>query len=144
MDNTILIALIGAGVSVLTVILTKVFDLILNRLTHRDEQDSKELTAIKELGGKVDNLGKRVDDLQLKLDETATVQCRVRILRFAEELRLGTPLHTKDHFDQTLEDIRQYDRFTTVHPEFRNEMTAASEELIKASYKERLERNDFL
>lgn len=140
MDTTIIVAIVGfCGIAI-----GKAVDLLIDRLKHKDEQDSKELVAIKEIGGKVDNLGGRIDDLQYKLDETATVQCRVRILRFAEELRLGTPLHTKDHFDQTMEDIHHYDMFTTKHPEFKNEITVASEELIKESYKERLGRNDFL
>lgn len=105
---------------------------------HDDKKDKKSgvLSAISALAEQV----KRIDG---KLESQAAVTARVRILRFADEMREGRR-HSKDAWDQVLTDIDGYEAYCEAHPEFRNNMTLATVRFIKETYAERLERNDFL
>lgn len=92
----------------------------------------------------------RVDDISVELaehvrrdDERNAKRARVRILRFADEILQGE-LHSKEHFDEILEDITEYNRYCTRHPEFPNDKAALSIAHIERTYRTRMERNDFL
>lgn len=91
-----------------------------------------ELTAIKQDIKRLDEKG----------DRREAVECRVRILRFEDELQEGRK-HSKDSFDQVLTDITIYDHYCEAHPEFKNQQTAATVEHIRKVYAERLEKRDF-
>ena len=69
--------------------------------------------------------------------------CRVRILRFADEIYLGQ-LHSHEHFKQILGDITHYEKYCDAHPEFENQIAVAAIEQIKESYNTRLRKHDFL
>lgn len=98
-----------------------------------------------ELSEKIDALADKVDKLEAKEDERDAVNKRVRILRFEDELQRDQR-HTKDSFDQVMEDINQYEKFCEPgkHPEFKNGKTEATIEHIKSVYAERLNKHDFL
>ena len=68
---------------------------------------------------------------------------RVRILRFADELLQGEP-HIQEHFNEILEDITEYNRYCSTHPDFPNDKAAISIGHIENVYRARLENNDFL
>lgn len=68
---------------------------------------------------------------------------RIRILRFADEVRQGKR-HSKEHFNEILEDITEYNRYCAHHPEFPNDKASISIALIEDTYRMRLEKNDFL
>ena len=53
-------------------------------------------------------------------DERYAKQCRTRILRFNDELIRGYR-HTKEHFDDVLEDITEYKQYCRDHTDFKNE-----------------------
>lgn len=105
---------------------------------HDDKQDkqSEVLKAIEALGDKVSRI-------QGELREQGAVNARVRILRFADEMREARR-HSKDAWDQVLTDIDGYEGYCEGHPEFKNNMTLATVTYIKTNYAERLERNDFI
>lgn len=69
--------------------------------------------------------------------------CRVRILRFADEIYLGQ-LHSHEHFKQILGDITHYEKYCDAHPEFENQIAVAAIAQIKESYNDRLRKHDFL
>lgn len=69
--------------------------------------------------------------------------CRVRILRFSDEIYLGQP-HSQEHFKQILGDITHYEKYCDEHPEFENQIAVAAIAQIKESYKDRLRKHDFL
>lgn len=69
--------------------------------------------------------------------------CRVRILRFADEIYLGQP-HSQEHFKQILGDITHYEKYCDAHPEFENQIAVAAIGQIKETYGERLKKHDFL
>ena len=70
-------------------------------------------------------------------------RARAHILRFADEVLQGK-LHSKEHFDEILEDITFYNRYCARHPEFPNDKATLSIAHIERVYRARLEKNDFL
>lgn len=98
---------------------------------------------VEKLDEKVDGLEMKLEESEAKADKREAITCRVRILRFGDELRIGTP-HSKENFDQVLSDIDTYKKFCDGHKDFENEKTVATTEIIKDNYRERISKNDFL
>lgn len=92
---------------------------------------------------KVDSLEQKVDVLKKKQDEERAENRRVRILRFGDEL-LHDKRHSKESFDQTLKDISDYEDYCHAHPEFKNDMTVSTTEVIKEQYKKCFKEHSFL
>lgn len=97
----------------------------------------------KEVIEKVDNLEKKVDKMESVNAEQTAKSCRVRILRFGDEL-LHDVHHSKEHFDQILVDITDYERYCKNNPDFKNNMTAITTSRIKSTYEECLQDHSFL
>lgn len=74
--------------------------------------------------------------------EKEALHNRAMILRFADEM-FGETYHSQDHFEEILERIDKYEKYCDGHKGFKNGRTAASEEIIKAQYKECLQRHSF-
>lgn len=68
---------------------------------------------------------------------------RSRILRFADELRVGTP-HSEEMFNQILDDITFYQDYCSTHPHYQNQKAISAIALISEDYDERLKTNSFL
>ena len=79
----------------------------------------------------------KVDALEQKVDENQATTMRVRILRFENELQ-EERIHSKDSWDQVMDDIDRYEKYTEKHPKFKNNITAASINHIKNKYGELL------
>lgn len=84
-----------------------------------------------------------VDTIRDENREIHAKDCRVRILRFADEIYLGQP-HSHEHFKQILGDITHYEKYCDAHPEFENQIAVAAIAQIKDTYNERLKKHDFL
>lgn len=83
-------------------------------------------------------------DRHIKMDdERYAKQCRLRILRFNDEI-LQAKKHTKEHFDETLDDITEYERYCETHPGYRNSKAGMAIENIKKVYQKCLADKDFL
>ena len=93
----------------------------------------------KELMDKVNTLETKVG----ALEKSDVIDCRVRILTFADEIRRGLR-HSKETFDQVLSDIDTYERYCTEHPDFMNNKTVAAKAKILDMYSECMDNNDFL
>ena len=119
----IVIAIIGSGA--LSTLISAIFTAIANR--------KSRLTAIE---GKLDELGKKITDQGAKEDEREAVTCRVRILRFEDDLR-DNRQPSYESFMQVLEDITTYENFSSTHPDFPNSKTVMTIDHIKSVYKER-------
>lgn len=87
-------------------------------------------------------ISEKLNALEEKVDENQATTIRVRILRFEDELQ-GGKRHSKDSWDQVMDDIERYERYTIEHPCFKNEITVASINHIRSGYSERLEKRDF-
>jgi len=84
-----------------------------------------------------------VDTIRDENREIHAKDCRVRILRFSDEIYLGQN-HTHEHFKQILGDITHYEKYCDAHPEFENQIAVAAIAQIKDTYNERLKKHDFL
>ena len=116
--------------------------LFINRFwAKRDEKKGK----LKEIQESISDMDEKLNAHIAADDERYAVQCRTRILRFADEL-INEPkhLHTQGQFDQTLQDITEYDHYCAEHPTFRNELTLRSAEIIRQIYGECAREHKFL
>lgn len=93
----------------------------------------------KELMDKVNTLETKVG----ALEKSDVIDCRVRILTFADEIRHGVR-HSEETFDQVLSDIDTYERYCTEHPDFMNNKAVAAKAKILDIYSECMDNNDFL
>ena len=109
-------------------------------LITRHDKKKDDLGEIKKA---IESLKAELDKIDKKGDRRDAENRRVRILRFEDELQRGLE-HSKDSFDQVLEDITWYLKYCDKDPDFKNDMTAATIEHIRAVYRERLEKHDFL
>ncbi|MDO4168132.1 MAG: hypothetical protein Q4D32_12080 [Eubacteriales bacterium] len=92
---------------------------------------------------KVEKLGDDLQSLRTVSDEREAKAARVRILRFGDEIYQGT-MHSKEHFDQTLDDITEYEQYCASHPDFKNDMTVLTVQTIKETYQKCLGKHNFL
>lgn len=94
---------------------------------------------------KVDRLSKDVEMLKEDCDKREADQCRVRILRFNDELIHAKEVrHTKEHFDQTLNDIAIYESYCQSHGRYKNHIADDAIDRIKRIYSECGDKGSFL
>lgn len=91
----------------------------------------------------ISNLDKKIDKLQCSSDQSMAYMWRYRILRFDDEIR-HEEKHTKEHFDQILEDITQYEKYCVTHPDFPNNKAVFAIQNIKSVYRKCTEEGTFL
>lgn len=92
---------------------------------------------------KLEKLENGMAEIESKVAENDAKQARVRILRFGDEI-YNDVLHTKEHFNQILQDITEYEHYCETHKDFENDRTVATTKLIKEVYEECLENKSFL
>lgn len=97
----------------------------------------------KDLLSQVTAMKTEIDTIRDENREIHAKDCRVRILRFSDEIYLGQP-HSQEHFKQILGDITHYEKYCNAHPEFENQIAVAAIAQIKESYNDRLRKHDFL
>lgn len=91
----------------------------------------------------IEDLKQDVEHLQDKIEEKDALSIRRRILHFNRELVKGE-LHTEEEYNEILDDITAYEKYCLEHPQFPNKKAVFAEENIHKSYKERLDKRDFL
>ena len=99
-----------------------------------------EITSIKT---DMNTMKNNLEQIKDQDDERYAVQCRIRILRFNDEL-LVNMAHTKDYFDQILHDVDEYEFYCDNHPEFKNNITIFAVDNIKKCYQKCLTEHEFL
>ena len=91
----------------------------------------------------ISDVNKKLDG-HIKKNELDTVKAsRLRILRFNDELIRGLT-HTKEHFDEILEDVNVYDKYCKEHEEYENAKAELSIQNIKRVYQHLEKTNGFL
>lgn len=108
---------------------------LLQRRDNKEDCSKKIIEMIKKLDEKIDKLDG-------ELSERSAISCRVRILKFMDEILEGWE-HSYDSYVQVMQDITNYLNYCREHPEFKNHQTEASIEYIKNDYQEHLEKNSF-
>lgn len=84
-----------------------------------------------------------LEQLRKEIGEKDATTRRYRILRFNDEILHGTK-HTKEHFDQILEDITQYEKYCLENPEYENNKATLSIKNIEKVYQKCVEENVFV
>lgn len=97
----------------------------------------------KEFANQFQVLGEKIDQISYTNKEGMALTWRYRILRFNDEI-LHNEKHTKEHFDQLLEDITQYERYCKDHPEFPNNKAVCAIKNIRNVYQKCCDEGTFL
>ena len=91
-----------------------------------------------------------IDDLKDSISEMQTAEAvkeatsaRRRILRFNDEI-LRDVDHSKEYFDDILEDIKTYEDFCAEHRDFTNGKTVMATKNIQRCYEVCMEKHNFL
>ena len=93
----------------------------------------------------VTDTNKKIDNLNGKVDENSASICRTRILRFGDELiHEKARYHTKEHFDQIMEDIDTYEKYCQCHPFYKNNKAVSTIKLIEKTYQHCMDEGSFL
>lgn len=96
-----------------------------------------------EVISKVDNLENNLNEMKKAQEERDAKEARTRILRFGDEL-IHDVHHTKEHFDDVLQDMTDYENYCASHPDFKNNRTHLTTQIIKETYHKCLEEHNFL
>ena len=96
-----------------------------------------------ELIEKVDKLEKKIERMDHDAGEQRAKDARARVLRFGDEI-LHNDRHSKEHFDDILQDITEYENYCEAHPEFENDRMTLTAQKIKETYKKCWEEHSFL
>lgn len=91
----------------------------------------------------IEDLSNKLDAFMEKSEENQIKTIRLRILRFDDELRLNIR-HSREYFDNILDDIAEYKKFCDSHPLFRNEKVNHAVDHINKAYDKCHQDNDFL
>ena len=91
----------------------------------------------------MEQLERDLEGMKEAQEERDAISCRSRILHFGDETIHGVR-HTKEHFDQILRDITNYERYCDSHPNFENNTTVLTSQRIKDIYENCLKSADFL
>ena len=112
-------------------------------LSNRHASNKDILTAVRGVEGRVATLEDRVGSLQDDQEKDRAEYARLRVLRFNGEL-LRNQKHTKEEFDQVLDDIDTYEDYCDDHPRYANNKAVLAIENVKRCYESCLKQHDFL
>ena len=94
---------------------------------------------------KIDDIGVELARLCFTVDENSAKASRERILGFGDELiYYPERKHSKDQFDNVAQHITEYNAYCKEHPEFKNNMTETTTQLILSTYERCMKEHDFL
>ena len=97
----------------------------------------------KEVLEQVSQLTIEVDILKREEELERARQARQRILRFNDEI-LFNKRHSKEHFDEILDDIDTYEAYCDSHENYENNKAVLAISTIREVYRECLKDHDFL
>ena len=129
----LLIGVLGAGIG--SGIMAIVLAALQRKWKKADQQD-----VILE---KLDTITTRMDQMEAAAAEREAKDARIRILRFGDECSHEVR-HSREHFEQLIEDVDAYETYCSEHPEFKNNKAVLTIKIIKDTYQRRLVANDFL
>lgn len=134
--------LLGGGILTFIQFLISRHDAKTEKKEAKSDAVTKQHTEIME---RFDLVDQKIDALNDKIDEREAVLARTHILRFADELyNFKDVKHTKEYFDQILEDSATYDKFCKDHPDFRNGRTTHAIKYINEIYDKLFREQKFL
>ena len=135
------IGMYGGGVIVVLMTLIQVAPIKINPWSWLGKCIGRAING--EVIEKVETLTKDVAKNKADDDEQWASLSRTHILRFGDEIRHGV-IHSKEHFDQVLLDIKKYVRYCEAHADYENDVANATIDLIREKYRKCLDENKFL
>ena len=96
-----------------------------------------------EVISKVEKLEQDIQRIENTEGERYAKSARTRVLRFGDEVIHGEK-HSKEHFDDILLDIHEYEVYCKEHPEFENDRMQFTAMHIKETYAKCMKENSFL
>lgn len=90
----------------------------------------------------VNELSKKIDNLEEKIDLNKAESNRARILRFNGEIKRGLR-HDEEEFNDCLGAIDSYENYCKSHPEYPNSKAVMAIANIKRVYEKAYSENDF-
>ena len=130
MDLTVLVSVVFGGA----------FLAFIEFLIQRHDAKADKKDEVKE---SLDKLNERVTGIEDELARSVATTSRVRILRCSDEITRGVR-HSKEYFDQMLEDVNRYSAYCSAHPEFHNSKATLAIKNVERVYEKCLQDNDFL
>lgn len=127
---TIVLSVFGGGA------LLSFLQFIINRHDTKSGKHSAIMEAINKV--KVE-----LDTLRGEINEDRATNARIRILSFSDEIRHNVK-HSKESFDQMMQDIDTYKRYCDKHPEYRNNRAVMAITNIERIYSDCLREHNFL
>ena len=94
-------------------------------------------------GDKIDKLMALVQEISERVDHSSATNARTRVLRFDDELINGIH-HSKEYFQQTLEEIDTYEAYCSKHPDFKNNACVLAIEHIRRVYSHLQDNGGFI
>ena len=100
-------------------------------------------TSIVNVNQKIEGIQNDVVDIREEAKEREANNRRTRILEFGDEILHGVD-YSKEHFDQILIDITEYENYCDDHAHYINHVAIAAIKHIKNVYQKCLEEDSFL
>ena len=100
-----------------------------NRKDTREEME----TYREETREHFDNIQKQLSNHIREDEDDNAKQTRTRILRFYDEMCEGKH-HSESHFEDILDDIDSYERYSESHPDFKNSRGKVAMEYIRKTF----------
>lgn len=129
----LLIGLLGAGIG------SGIMAIVLAALQRKWKKDDQQDVIL----DKLDTITTRMDRMEAAASEREAKDARIRILRFGDECSHEVR-HSREHFEQVIEDVDAYETYCRDHPEFKNNKATLTIKIIKDTYQRRLLNNDFI
>ena len=95
-----------------------------------------------ELNDKVNNIETKLETHINENKRERAADYRARIIRFNDEI-MEEKTHTKEYYDNILEDIDKYEAYCNSHPDYPNNKAVMAIHNIKVKYEEHMENNSF-
>lgn len=107
-----------------------------------DRKDRRDDT-LKELNESISNIYSELAALRGDMEKSEAINARVRILRASDKLRTGEK-HSKEYYDQVIEDINEYERYCVKYPDFKNNKAIHAIAYINEAYDKAMKSNSFI
>lgn len=101
------------------------------------------MEQVSDVKTEVANMKQEIDDFKKEEELERVRQARQRILRFNDEI-LFEKRHSKEHFDEVLDDIDTYEEYCRTHEDYENNKAVLAIETIREVYMDCLKTHDFL
>lgn len=128
-----MIGVLGAGIG------SGLMAIVMAALQRKWKKDDQQNVILE----KLESISQRMDRMEAEDAEREAKRSRIRILRFGDECSHDVK-HSREHFEQVIEDVDAYESFCADHPDFKNNKAVMTIRLIKETYQNRLKNNDFI